>query len=84
MMDISNIVGNKKSVKSIHPCKSPPEWLSRAGVIQTMYNIVKVQAIEMFLKSPLEKVETKVDEGKPDNLVKTDGRILSLTYLYNR
>ena len=30
-----------KSVKSISPCESPPEWLSRASVIQIIYDIVK-------------------------------------------
>ena len=33
-----------KSVKSVNPFQSPPEWLSRAGVIQT---IVKAHGGEL-------------------------------------
>jgi len=55
-----------KSVQSFNPClagrqacQSPPEWRSRAVVIQTMYDIVEAPG-----------VESKVDEGKPDSFGK--------------
>jgi len=45
-----------KSVKSINPIKSLPERLSRAGVIQIAYDIVKAHGGEI-------KVESKEGEG---------------------
>jgi len=49
-------------VKSIHPCKSAPECLRRAGVIQTMYVVVKAHGGEI-------KVKTKEGEARPDDPV---------------
>ncbi len=43
------------TVKSINPFKSPPEWLSRSGVIQTFYDIVRAHGGKL-------KVETREGE----------------------
>ena len=54
-----NVIKKKemKSVKSIYPCKSLPAPRRRqAGVIQTMYDIVKAHGGEL-------NVETKEGEG---------------------
>ena len=54
-----------KSVKSINPFKS---------VIQTIYDIIKAHGGEI-------KVETKVDEGNPDKVGKSEGTIFIVTLL---
>ncbi len=56
MKYINKIQRNQKSVQSAHPCKSPPEWRSRAGVIQTNYDIVKAHGGEI-------KVNTVENKG---------------------
>ena len=40
-----------QSVQSLYPCKSTPEWRSRAGVILTFYDIVKVHRGELKLET---------------------------------
>ncbi len=40
MKYINKIKRNQKSGYPVNPCNSPPEWLSRAGVIQTSYNML--------------------------------------------
>ncbi len=56
-----------KSVKSISPCEFPPEWLSRTGVIQIIYDIVKAPG--RVPVATVLKVETKEGEGTDFNIV---------------
>jgi len=49
-----------KSVKSLNLCQS---------VFQTIYDIVKAHGGELSVRTPAEKVETKVGEGSEFNIV---------------
>lgn len=50
-----------KSVQSINLWQSLPCW--QAGVVQTIYDIVKAHEGELSVSTPSERVNTKESEG---------------------
>jgi len=81
MKDINKVKGNQKSVKSIHSCKSAPEWLRRAGVIQTMYVVIKAHGGELSVGLPSEKVETLSAEAAAQAGKEGEGSEFMISFL---